>query len=695
MLQATFQKLVRGVSAKKETELWRQGVRSWDDLEKIWSPQHKLFGRSDDTLDQSPFSILRNALRNEDVSYFARVLDPKEHFRIALAFPSRTLFLDIETTGLSRYYDYITLVGWCYQGQYNAFIRGDDEGNLRHALHDAKVVVTYNGSLFDLPFLRDKCPDIPIPGVHVDLRFLAKRVDLTGGQKTIEEKLGFKRPIEVKDVKGEAAPLLWHRYRRGNLDALRLLVEYNHCDVEGMKFIFDHVVKQLFKERGVPTSIQRQAPHFAVPAEISWVNGKAKAQVQAKGIRLQPYRGSTSPAATLEEISRAFRHDPLRVVGIDLTGSEQRPSGVCVLDGSQAVTQLVSSDEDIVSSTLAARPHVVSIDSPLSLPKGRTSVSDDDPGRHEYGIMRICERMLKKRGINVYPALIPSMQRLTARGIRLAARFRQLGLPVIESYPGAAQDIMGIPRKRASMDMLRDGLAEFGVGGAYLIDQVSHDELDAITSAVVGVFFWSGKFESLGAEEEEALIIPDLQTNPTVWLGRQVIGVSGPIAAGKTTAAKFLEAHGFHYARYSMVLESLLRSEGKPATRSALQAYGEHVHRKYGQRWLGRKLLISLPCEGNVVIDGLRFPDDHAFLAETFGPAFGHIYVDAPSPLRKQRFKERRMGAGSFARAQTHPVEQQVELLHKLAHKVISNEGTIEALSSHLDSRVQLESIEA
>ena len=46
------------------------------------------------------------------------------------------------------------------------------------------------------------------------------------------------------------------------------------------------------------------------------------------------------------------------------------------------------------------------------------------------------------------------MRMLTERGIHLAARFRALGIPVIESYPGAAQDIMRIPRKRAGLEYL-------------------------------------------------------------------------------------------------------------------------------------------------------------------------------------------------------------------------------------------------
>jgi len=81
------------------------------------------------------------------------------------------------------------------------------------------------------------------------------------------------------------------------------------------------------------------------------------------------------------------------------------------------------------------KPSLVSIDSPLSLP--------EDPAK----IYRECELTLKRRGIGVYWCLLPSMKALTMRGISLAARLRGEGFNVIESYPGAAQDILGIPRK--------------------------------------------------------------------------------------------------------------------------------------------------------------------------------------------------------------------------------------------------------
>ncbi len=689
MLKATFWRLINGVSQEQEQELWRQGILSWTDLEELRSTQKQIFKRSELGLGKSEFAILREALKSEDAMLFAQMLDSDELFRVALGFPRRTVFLDIETTGLSRFYDYITLIGWNYQGEYGAVIRGGDDTKLKKVLRDARIIVTYNGTLFDLPFLREKVADLQLPSVQVDLRFLSRRVGLAGGQKAIEVELGFKRPSNLKDIEGEAAPVLWHRYRRGSLDALRLLVEYNHSDIEGMKYIFDETVRRLVKARRVPLAVVKRIPRFAIPSKIRWGSGKSRKGNSSEGITLSPYVGSTNPAVTLQEITHGVGLDPIRVVGIDLTGAEIRPSGWCLLDGAEATTRMIGSDDGLVDATTAVRPHLVSIDSPLSLPRGRISVFDDDPGRHEFGIMRTCERILKKRGVNVYPALIPSMQRLTERGIRLARRFRKLGFPVIESYPGAAQDIMGIPRKRASMEMLRDGLGEFGVRGLFLTSPVVHDELDAITSAVVGLFFWGGRFEALGSEEEEALIIPDLKANPTSWIERRIVGLSGPIAAGKTTSAKIFESLGYHYTRYSLVLEGILRGEGKSTTRPSLQEFGDEVHKKLGQRWLGRKLVASLPKAGNAVIDGLRFPEDHSFLVESFGPAFRHLHINASGTVRELRFSERPGRGGDFLAAEAHPVEQHVQALRPIARAIVVNEGSVEMLKSQLLQHVQ------
>ena len=49
------------------------------------------------------------------------------------------------------------------------------------------------------------------------------------------------------------------------------------------------------------------------------------------------------------------------------------------------------------------------------------------------------------------------------------------------------------------------------------------------------------------------LIVPDLK--PKVGAGRCVVGLSGPIAASKTTAARYLERQGFKYLRFSQIIK--------------------------------------------------------------------------------------------------------------------------------------------
>jgi dephospho-CoA kinase len=247
---------------------------------------------------------------------------------------------------------------------------------------------------------------------------------------------------------------------------------------------------------------------------------------------------------------------------------------------------------------------------------------------------------------------------------------------------------MCIPRKRASLEMLRDGLDEFGVTGEFLKRAVTHDELDAITAAVVGAFFWRGKFEALGSQDEEALIIPDLKVDARPWLEKRVIGISGAVAAGKTSSARHLESLGFRYARYSMVLQRILEERGLKSARIDLQEFGDQVHNEYGQRWLGRRMLESLPKEGNLVIDGLRFPDDHAFLVETFGPAFRHLHITAERHARDARYERREGGSESLQEAEAHSVEGQISSLFSLAHIVIANDDTLESLHGKIEASV-------
>lgn len=580
-------------------------------------------------------------------------------FATALSDEKSVLFLDVETTGLSWFYDDITIVGWAIDGRYNLHIAGDDPRPLVEALKAAQALVTFNGTLFDLRFVKKSFGDIHLPPVHIDLRYLAKRVGLTGGQKLIEKTLGLQR-IGMDDMGGAEAVLLWHRYLRGDDEALARLVGYNRYDVIGMCGILDAVMDRLGEHGDLlftrPKFAERPYPlKFRPPARRNRKNdGRWKATPTFRGM----FRQTPAEKAT--------------VVGIDLTGSEARPSGWCLLRGSAAETTMLASDDEIFARTMATRPTLISIDSPLSLPFGRTRVEDDDPGRQQYGIMRQCERQLKRRGVNVYPCLLPSMQRLTSRGMRLAARFRAEGVPVIESYPGAAQDIMGIPRKGAGIEFLRQGLFDFGIRGEFADGSATHDELDAITSAIVGSFFLSDKYEALQGPSEDALIIPDLKAGERKGM---VIGVSGRICAGKTTTARILEELGFVYTRFSLVIDDEIKSRGLPLDRSTRQAVGLEIHREKGQRWLCEKVVERVAGHEHIVVDGLRFPEDHAFFIERFGSDFVHLHIQTSEALRASRYRKDTDGV-AFEMADRQPVEAEIGSLAALANAVLTNDGS-------------------
>lgn len=583
--------------------------------------------------------------------------------------PAGVMFLDIETTGLSKYYDYITLIGYELNGEYRVLLAGDDDTQFRNALATAKSLVTFNGSSFDLPFIDAFYDDLLWPKHHVDLRYACRRIGLVGGQKKIEQELRISVREGFEGVDGAMAVILWHRYLRGDRGALRELIEYNRADIRAMSYILDHVV-----EAAAPTDLltrTRRLYSFCAAPDVR----KGIAQPEA---RLPDSPNELKRSATFDELFSGSVAEDATIVGLDLTGSAKRPSGFCKMVGKHAETKTLGDDDEIVEQVLRAQPNLVSIDSPLCLPVGRTKVTDDDPERH-LGIMRESERMLKRRGINVYPCLIPSMQRLTERGIRLAERIRSHGIPVIECYPGAAQDIMGIPRKGAGKEWLSLGLDEFGIEGEFRTADLTHDELDAITCSLVGFFHLAGQTEALGGKGEEPMIVPDLKATK-----RSVIGISGPISAGKTTAARFLEGRGFAYTRISLVIDDVLNERGEELTRDNQQRVGLELHESKGQRWLCARAIDRLEdSSSDIVIDGLRWTEDVVYLAERYGGQFCHIHILAALDVRRAR-AERNGRAEEFANASAHEVESGVAELAELAAIQIRNEGEIDTFKSLL-----------
>ncbi len=206
---------------------------------------------------------------------------------------------------------------------------------------------------------------------------------------------------------------------------------------------------------------------------------------------MQPKRARKETVAIHKRETPETPKFPLVVVGIDLAGSPKRPTGICVLRDLIAETHVVFNDEEILDFVGEARPALIPIDAPLTLPKGRRTVHDRS-GEH----LRECDRELLRRGIRFFPITLGPMRMLTERGLGLKRRLSGMGYQAVECYPGAAQDLWGIPRQHRDRVGLLTGLRKLGLSGLKRL--ATSDELDAATAALVGRWFLLGQGLMLG-----------------------------------------------------------------------------------------------------------------------------------------------------------------------------------------------------
>lgn len=521
---------IPGIGQKTEQKLWEMGILSWDELE--WCDFSFIKNK------KNVKKYIRNAhhaVLEKKTDFFATVLPPKEYWRLYKEFQDKTLFLDIETTGLSPYYNFITLI-CTYDGKnIKFFIKDNNLNEIIFFIQNYEIIVTFNGTLFDLPFIKKEIPEIQFPPIHIDLRFLLKSIGINGPLKKVEEKIGIERPTELKELDGKDAVLLWHKFMRGDTISLEKLIYYNIYDTVNLekllRFSYNQKVKSILPKSGkryiqrslIASSIpsrNRNRVNYLLPVKntkipktiCSWhkdllevkVNGDISARVDRRKL--------TSKKISINFLIKQIKKHAFfpTCVGIDLSASEKKASGICVLKENKAYLNVAMTDQEIHSIIKDVSPTLISIDSPLGLPNGRCCVSEECDCR-KYGITRECERILRKRGIGVYPCLIKSMQKLTLRGMKISRFLENNGYKVIESYPGAAQDILHFPRKKVSLEELKKELIAMGIDVYTNRTLITHDEIDALTSALVGFFYMADMYEAIGNEQEGLLIIPDLQ----------------------------------------------------------------------------------------------------------------------------------------------------------------------------------------
>ncbi|MGQ0666312.1 MAG: ribonuclease H-like domain-containing protein [Nitrospiraceae bacterium] len=245
MLTSTFV-FLHGIGPATERRFWQGGLLDWpsflaqprvDGL----SPDRKAWYDGDLALAQSQLDAGR-------MHWFASRLQSREHWRFYDACRSRTVYLDIETTGASPHEGDVTVVGLHRNGRTSSLVRGESltTERLQAELDPCELLVTFFGTGFDVPYLRAAFPGLRLPPAHFDLCFAARRLGLRGGLKRIEQEIGVEREPALRGLDGWDAIRLWSQWRRGNHAALELLLAYNAADTENLvpltAFVHEHMM---------------------------------------------------------------------------------------------------------------------------------------------------------------------------------------------------------------------------------------------------------------------------------------------------------------------------------------------------------------------------------------------------------------------------------------------------------------------
>jgi uncharacterized protein YprB with RNaseH-like and TPR domain len=264
MIKNTFI-LLDGIGEKRERKLWRQGVLTWEDFfncKEVLDLDYEKKQSYDEFLHWA-----YEALICKDCCFFAEHLKKREHWRLFEEWMNDVVCLDIETNGLTpEKGGYVTVVGLYSPKGYQALVKGENltEENLQQSLDGYRYLITFYGSIFDIPFLKKEFPNLKIEHMpHFDLFFAGKRLGIHGGLKKLETLFLIERQEELKGLNGYDAVKLWKAYLNGSTDSLERLISYNRADTENLfqlgKIFYDMLRSQVGIEEFIDNGTKRDS----------------------------------------------------------------------------------------------------------------------------------------------------------------------------------------------------------------------------------------------------------------------------------------------------------------------------------------------------------------------------------------------------------------------------------------------------
>jgi uncharacterized protein YprB with RNaseH-like and TPR domain len=146
MLQNTFIH-IQSIGAITEQSLWESGLSNWDaftdDISILLSGKRKY-------LLQKGIEESRQHLYQNNPVYFSKLFPSNQSWRLFPDFRDSTVYLDIETTGLNRYFNDITTIA-LYNGEFiQTYAQGQNLEDFIEDIQIYKVIVSYNGKSFDI-----------------------------------------------------------------------------------------------------------------------------------------------------------------------------------------------------------------------------------------------------------------------------------------------------------------------------------------------------------------------------------------------------------------------------------------------------------------------------------------------------------------------------------------------------------------
>jgi hypothetical protein len=228
----------QGVTGAIEKTFWSRGITHWSKFNENKSQLIEFehyFSIWDEEIIKS-----NQAYNEQNWEYFAKKLSSADLWRIFPDFSSEFLFLDIETNGLGER-NFITCLTLATVHGHRTFLRGRDLEFFWENFPQNKILVTYNGIRFDLPFVEREFT-MKFQGYHLDLMHVLHGMNIKGGLKNSEIQLGIQRE-KSQGIDGRMAVQLWYQYvESDDLDSLNTLISYNQEDTINLISVLNEIL---------------------------------------------------------------------------------------------------------------------------------------------------------------------------------------------------------------------------------------------------------------------------------------------------------------------------------------------------------------------------------------------------------------------------------------------------------------------